>query len=87
MSQLQQEYVEKGKAEIFEHCRSHLTQSAESYEATAATLEMSAGAVRVAVHRMRQRYRELLQAEVAQTIADPAAIDDELNELRAALRG
>ena len=86
MSELEQEYAEKGKSHLFDHCRAHLTQSAESYAEAAEALEMSPGAVRVAVHRMRRRYRELLQVEVAQTVANPDEIDDELNELRAALQ-
>ena len=42
---------------------------------------MTEGAVKVAVHRLRRRYRELLNEEIAQTVADPAEIDDELREL------
>jgi RNA polymerase sigma-70 factor (ECF subfamily) len=39
----------------------------------------------MAVHRMRRRYRELLREEIAQTVADPADVDDELKELFAIL--
>ncbi len=39
----------------------------------------------MAVHRLRQRYRDRLRAEIAQTVADPADIDDELRFLRQAL--
>ena len=46
---------------------------------------MTEGAVKVAVHRLRRRYRELLKEEIAQTVADPAEIDDELRELFAAV--
>lgn len=53
--------------------------------AVAATLGCSDGAVRVALHRLRQRWRELVRDEVAQTVADPALVDDELRTLRAAL--
>ena len=42
---------------------------------------MSEGAVRVAVHRMRKRFGECLRAELAETVADPADIDDELKHL------
>jgi RNA polymerase sigma-70 factor (ECF subfamily) len=48
---------------------------------------MTAGALKVAVHRLRQRYRELLKAEIAQTLADPDDVADELELLLAALRG
>ena len=48
---------------------------------------MTEGAVKVAVHRLlRRRYRELLKEEIAQTVADPAEIDDELRELFSAVR-
>ncbi len=47
---------------------------------------MTEGAVRVAVHRLRRRYRELLKEEIAQTVAGPDEIDEELRELFAAVR-
>ena len=53
-------------------------QSAETQFQIAAAMEMDEGAVRVAVHRLRKRYRELLKNEVAQTLADPTMVDDEL---------
>ena len=55
------------------------------YRQVAEALGMSEGAVKVAVHRLRRRYRELLKEEIAQTVADPAEIDDELRELFAAV--
>ena len=48
-------------------------------------LGMDEGAVRVAVHRLRKRYRELLRDEIAQTLVDPAQADEELRSLQAAL--
>jgi RNA polymerase sigma-70 factor (ECF subfamily) len=47
---------------------------------------MTENAVKQAFHRLRQRYRQLLREEVAQTVANPAEIEDELRELIAALR-
>ena len=47
----------------------------------AATLEMSETAIKVAIHRLRQRFRELLRSEIAQTVADPSEVDDELSYL------
>lgn len=55
--------------------------------AMAARLGTSDGAVRVAMHRLRSRWRELVRDEVAQTVADPGDIDDELQALQAALAG
>jgi DNA-directed RNA polymerase specialized sigma24 family protein len=59
-----------------------------AYSAAGAEIGLSEGAVRVTVHRLRNRFRELLRAEVAETLADPtpAAIDAELADLLAALR-
>ena len=48
---------------------------------------MSAGAVRVAMHRLRESYRALLRAEVSRTVATAADVDEELRLLIAALRG
>lgn len=48
---------------------------------------MTDSALRVAVHRMRERYRTILRNEISQTISDGDSVEDELNDLRAALRG
>jgi RNA polymerase sigma-70 factor (ECF subfamily) len=48
---------------------------------------MSEGAVRVAVHRLRERYRERLKAAVAQTVSSPADVDNELRHLFRVLAG
>ncbi len=50
-------------------------------------MDMTTGAVKVAVHRLRGRYRELLREEVARTLADTKDVDDELSLLLAAIRG
>jgi RNA polymerase sigma-70 factor (ECF subfamily) len=55
------------------------------YTETGKRLHMSEAAVKVAAHRLRQRYRELLRAEIADTVASPAEIEDELRQLLAAL--
>lgn len=56
-----------------------------SYAAAAARLGMSEQAVKSAIHRLRQRYGDLLREEIAQTVASPADVDDELRHLIAAL--
>ena len=48
-------------------------------------LGMSDGAVRTAVHRLRQRYGEILRAEVAQTLSRPEDLEDELRHLLSVL--
>ncbi|NUP90970.1 MAG: sigma-70 family RNA polymerase sigma factor, partial [Candidatus Sumerlaeia bacterium] len=47
----------------------------------AATLGMGEGAVRVALHRLRRRYRERLRAEIAETVETPEEVDDEIRHL------
>jgi RNA polymerase sigma-70 factor (ECF subfamily) len=54
---------------------------AASHGETAKTLGMSEGAVKVAVHRLRKRFRELLRQEIAETLDDEADVDDELRYL------
>ena len=55
------------------------------YKQVAGELGMSESAVKVAVHRLRGRYRRLLRAEVLQTVDDPEKVDDELRHLFAAI--
>ena len=57
------------------------------YVQIAERLGTSEGAVKVAVHRMRLRYRELLRAEIAETVASPDEVEDEIQNLFAALSG
>ncbi|PAW75843.1 MAG: hypothetical protein B9S38_00390 [Verrucomicrobiia bacterium Tous-C4TDCM] len=59
----------------------------ESQEVTAARLGMSSGALKVAIHRLRRRFRELVRSEVAGTLYDPADLDDEMRHLVEALAG
>jgi hypothetical protein len=60
-------------------------QSTLSYATAAAQLGLTEGAVKVAVHRLRGRYRELLRAEIAKTVATPGEVDEELQHLIAML--
>jgi RNA polymerase sigma-70 factor (ECF subfamily) len=88
LKRLEAEYAARGKAELFARCRGWLTADAAlSHEDVAAALGMTAGAIKVTVHRMRERYRELLREEIAQTVAAPEDVEEELKHLLAALRG
>lgn len=80
---LEEEFQRKGRGEFFSLCRGCLTGLGidDHYATIAAACDMSESAVKVAVHRMKGRYRELLRAEVAQTVANDAEIDDELRAL------
>jgi RNA polymerase sigma-70 factor (ECF subfamily) len=88
LTRLAAEYAERGRSELFERCRAFLTgdSGAPSYAETADALGMSEGAIKVTVHRLRQRYRDLLRDEIEQTVAAPEDVADELNHLLAALR-
>jgi RNA polymerase sigma-70 factor (ECF subfamily) len=55
------------------------------YETAAATLGLSAGALRMLVHRTRKKYRELLRAEIAETVTTPEEIDEEIRFLLSTL--
>jgi RNA polymerase sigma-70 factor (ECF subfamily) len=65
-----------------------ITAPAPDYSVVAQKLGLPSGAVRVAVHRLRERFGELVRAEIAETVEDPSrphAIEDELAALKAAL--
>jgi RNA polymerase sigma factor (sigma-70 family) len=86
-TRLRDEYEADGKLRLFDELKVTLTEPRGSvaYATLAANLGMSEGAVKVAVHRLRVRYREVLWAEVAATLADPADTEDELKLIFAAL--
>lgn len=85
---LENEFREKGRSALFERCRECLTGAGtdQQYASIAAECRMSEAAVRVAVHRMRVRYRELLRREVAQTVCSEADVADELRLLLRAVQ-
>jgi RNA polymerase sigma-70 factor (ECF subfamily) len=72
----------------FEHLKVYLTAGKEAipYAEAAARLGTTEGAVKVAVHRLRKRYRALLREEIAHTVASPAEVDEEIRHLFAAFR-
>ena len=86
---LRQEYRRDGKATLFEETKGCLAQAraAVPYAEAGARLGLSEGALRVAVHRLRQRYRELLRAEVADTVSGPEEVKEELRYLFRVLAG
>lgn len=89
MDRLRAEHETAGKVTFFEQLRVTLTADRGSvpYVELGARLGLSEGAVKVAVHRLRARYRELLREEIAGTLEDPARVDEELRDLFAALAG
>ena len=89
LQRLRAEYEHEGKDALFEVLSSCLIGNRESqqYALLATQLKMSEGAVKVAVHRLRKRYRQLLRSEIAQTIAGAEDVDDELRHLFVVLGG
>jgi RNA polymerase sigma-70 factor (ECF subfamily) len=89
LARLRQEHESAGKLEQFEALKVFLAgeSGAQRLAQLAEQQGTTEGALKVAVHRLRQKYRELLRAEIAQTVAGQEDVDDELNVLLAALRG
>ena len=86
---LREECAAAGKRDLSDTLRPYLSgeKSAPSYAELAGPLQMTPGAVQVAVHRLRRRYGELLRIEIAHTVGQAGDVDDELRHLFAALRG
>jgi RNA polymerase sigma-70 factor (ECF subfamily) len=87
IGRLRQTYIDADKAAFFESLKAFLTGEADAppYEEVARGLAMAEEAVKVAVHRLRRRYRDLLRSEIAQTVADPQDVEEELKYLLAVL--
>ena len=83
LQHLRGEYDRDGKGVLFDKLKPCLIGSRETqpYALLAAELDMSEGAVKVAVCRLRERYRERLKAEIARTVAGPSEVDSELRHL------
>jgi RNA polymerase sigma-70 factor (ECF subfamily) len=80
---VRREYEAQGQAALFEQLKFCLTgeRSALPYAELASRLAMPEATVKTKVHRLRQRYRALLRAEVANTVATPGEIEEELRHL------
>jgi RNA polymerase sigma factor (sigma-70 family) len=89
VQRLQREYEFAGKGPLFLALRFSITgeKAEEPYAKLSAELGMSEPALRVAVHRLRQRYRQLLRDEIARTVATEAEVDGEIQDLYRALAG
>lgn len=87
IARLQKECADDGKTALFEQAKGYLMVGEKTipYAEAAQCLKLDEGAVRVAVHRLRKRYRHLLRDEIAQTLDDPAQVAEELRSLQAAL--
>jgi len=87
LTQLADEMREAGKERVFDTLKIYLAtdRTAGTYAEAAEALKTSEGAVKVAVHRLRTRYAQLVREEVAGTLADPEQVDDEVRHLFEAL--
>jgi RNA polymerase sigma factor (sigma-70 family) len=87
VERLRKEFVQHGRPEHFERLKVFLLgQSEAPYAALAREMNTSEGALKVAIHRLRKRYRELFRQEIADTVADPGEVESELRFLAAALK-
>jgi RNA polymerase sigma factor (sigma-70 family) len=86
---MRSEYAVQGKESLFNILRSVVWGDHQdtTYADLARQTGLSEGAFKVAVHRLRGRFRECLRQEVAQTVGNPEEVDDELRALLSALRG
>jgi RNA polymerase sigma-70 factor (ECF subfamily) len=83
LTRVKQDYVAADKSALFDQLKGFLTGDSDDvpYADAARTLGMSEGAVKVAVHRLRRRFRDALVKEIAETVSDPADIDAEIRHL------
>ena len=89
LKNLCQEYVVGGKASTFQALKVFLDTNNSitppSYNEVASRLQITTGAVKTHIHRLRKRYTALLREEVGRTVADPTEIDEEIHALCEAL--
>jgi RNA polymerase sigma factor (sigma-70 family) len=87
LRRLQTEFAAEGKQTLFERLKRFLASGRQpgGYAEVAAELRMTEEAVKTAVHRLRRRWRQLLRDEIAQTVAGPEEIDEEIRYLLACL--
>jgi RNA polymerase sigma factor (sigma-70 family) len=89
LAELRQDHADAGKLPLFDTLKMFLTgeEGTPPLARIASELGTTAGAVKVAVHRLRQKFREKLRSEIAQTVSSSAEIDEELRSLQSVLRG
>jgi RNA polymerase sigma factor (sigma-70 family) len=89
LERLRQDYSRAGRDDLFLELKETLSggRAEIPYRDLALRLGLSEGAVKVAAHRLRRRYRDLLREEIANTVSGPDAVEEELRQLFAALSG
>ena len=88
-ARLRGEHEAAGKGDFYSTLKSFVSAEAApaSYDEAARRLGLSQSAVKSAIHRLRQRYQELIREEIAQTVTRASEIDDEIRYLLAVVRG
>jgi RNA polymerase sigma factor (sigma-70 family) len=88
VARLAEDYAQAGKADLFGHLKGSLTGdgTALPYSEVGKALGMSEGAVKVAAHRLRRQFRDILVDEISQTVSEPADVDAEIAYLLNAVR-
>lgn len=86
MEKLRAEFAARGEAETFELLKGTLNGAEPPRQQIAQQLGMTEGALKVAIHRLRQNYREVLRAEIAETVNSAAEAEEEMRHLVAVLR-
>lgn len=83
LARLEAEFSDEGKADLFARLKPFLTPEADTppYRELCISLNISESALKVAVHRMRRRYRDLLTEEVAHTLTSPEQVQEEITFL------
>lgn len=83
LARLRQEYFDRGDGELFEAVQGRLTGvgQTQGHAETAQRLGMTEGAVKMATSRLLRRYRKLLREEIAETVASPELVDEEIRFL------
>jgi len=83
LNRLEDAYRREGKLSLFIELKQTLmgTRESQPYAVLGQRLSMNEGAIRAAVHRLRKRYRELLRAEIANTVSSPEEVNEELRYL------
>jgi len=89
LNRLGREYDSQGKATTFQALRAFLdpinTKSLPSYEEVAAQLQVSVGAVKTLIHRLRKQYTAFVREEISRTVSNSADVDAEIHQLCEAL--
>jgi len=87
LARLREQWSAAGKQNLFNELESELLgeDRAGTYSQIAAKLGLSEGAVKMAVHRLREQYRELFRQEIAHTVTEPHEIEEEMRHLFAVI--